>query len=295
MAKQDVRKGFDGEMFFIASKDPVRDYNCAFSYYITDIGYFPRAHNHFRSRGSGCDQHIWIHCVDGEGRVWLGDTVYKLKRNEFILIPAHTPHAYQADLNDPWTIYWMHFKGAEADKVASNLLQRTHVKQNKGAFTDEMRTLFEKMYQAMQRSDSLETYQAVDLILPYFFSFYLYPGFWKEIAYTDDDHVIASVIQYLQQDLEAKVTLQDLADRCHLSVSHFSKLFKRKTGYSPIDYANHIKIQKACYLLRYSSRRIGDIAIGLGFTDPFYFSRVFKDQMGLSPSEFRAENALNQE
>ena len=289
MAKQ-VRQSFDGEMFFVATKEPVSYFDLVFQYYITDIGYFPRARNHFRSRSRGCDQHIWIHCVDGQGTVWLGDKEYQLRRNEYIIIPIHIPHTYQADSNDPWTIYWMHFKGLQADRIVPDLSKVLERSQNKVAFTEEMRVLFEKMYQAMQQSDSLETYKAIEVVLPYFLSFYLYPQFWKEVTFSEDDHVVGGTIAYLQKNLEAKVTLRDLAYRCHLSVSHFSKLFKSKTGYSPIDYANHIKIQKACYLLRYSSKRISDIAVGLGFTDSFYFSRVFKRQMGMSPTEFRSKD-----
>ncbi|HYH56823.1 MAG TPA: AraC family transcriptional regulator, partial [Anseongella sp.] len=94
-------------------------------------------------------------------------------------------------------------------------------------------------------------------------------------------------IRFLKQHISQSLTLKEIADHVHLSVSHFSGLFQKKTGFSPIEYFNHLKMQKACQLLHFTDLRIYEVAARTGIGDPYYFSRVFKENMGVSPKEYR--------
>ncbi|HVS95503.1 MAG TPA: helix-turn-helix transcriptional regulator, partial [Puia sp.] len=60
----------------------------------------------------------------------------------------------------------------------------------------------------------------------------------------------------------------------------------------PIEYFNHLKIQKACQYLLHTELRIKEIACKLGFEDPFYFSRMFHKLMGMSPNQYRVRKHL---
>ena len=64
-------------------------------------------------------------------------------------------------------------------------------------------------------------------------------------------------------------------------------MFKQKTGYAPIDYFMQMKIQQACQQLDFSDRSIKDIAMTMGFEDPYYFSKRFKQVIGLPPQRYR--------
>jgi AraC-like DNA-binding protein len=75
----------------------------------------------------------------------------------------------------------------------------------------------------------------------------------------------------------------------HISLSHYSALFKKKTGYPPLEYFNHIKIQKACQFLQFTNLQVKEIAYKLGINDPFYFSRLFTNVMGFSPLDYRKQ------
>src|SRR4030095_13293445 len=79
--------------------------------YVTDIGYYPNALYHHRQRSHGINQHILIYCVRGNGWAKIADKKYTVSPGDFILLPANTPHEYAAEEQNPWTIYWMHFKG----------------------------------------------------------------------------------------------------------------------------------------------------------------------------------------
>ena len=62
-----------------------------------------------------------------------------------------------------------------------------------------------------------------------------------------------------------------------------------KTGFSPIEYFNHLKVQKACQYLLFTDLRVKEIADKLGIEDPYYFSRMFSKLMGMSPGTYRTK------
>ncbi|RKX40274.1 MAG: AraC family transcriptional regulator, partial [Verrucomicrobia bacterium] len=71
------------------------------------------------------------------------------------------------------------------------------------------------------------------------------------------------------------------------SVSHYSKLFKYRTSQSPMACFLQLKIRKACELLDQTDQSVKAIAEGLGYDDPYYFSRLFKKIQGCSPTHYR--------
>jgi len=71
------------------------------------------------------------------------------------------------------------------------------------------------------------------------------------------------------------------------SSSHFSIVFRKATGMPPIDYFINLKMQKACQLLDMDESRIKEVAHNLGYEDQYYFSRLFKKYMGISPEQYR--------
>lgn len=77
--------------------------------HITDIGYYPQAHHHFRERPNGShDQLILIYCVGGQGEIRIKEAVQTISSDQFFIIPAGMPHSYRSDVQNPWSIYWIH-------------------------------------------------------------------------------------------------------------------------------------------------------------------------------------------
>lgn len=99
------------------------------------------------------------------------------------------------------------------------------------------------------------------------------------------------VIHYMQENLQRDLELKQLADNFKYSPSHFSVLFQKETGVSPINYFIRLKMQKACQYLELSRMKIFEISQMLGFDEPAYFSRLFTKVIGMTPTAYRKQES----
>lgn len=99
--------------------------------------------------------------------------------------------------------------------------------------------------------------------------------------------IIARVRQYIVDNLERHIMLQDLANHVAISPGYLSTIFKKEFNQNLMDYINMIKTERACALLRQGKYRIYEISYMLGFENAYYFTRVFRRHTGLSPSEYQ--------
>jgi len=93
--------------------------------------------------------------------------------------------------------------------------------------------------------------------------------------------------RYIDLHIAEKLSLTQLARMSHLSVSHFSTLFRRYYNTSPINYQVHRRMEYACHLLQIPGLSITEIAERTGYPDLYIFSRMFKKRFGMSPSAYR--------
>lgn len=100
-------------------------------------------------------------------------------------------------------------------------------------------------------------------------------------------HIIKSGVELLRKEWNQKEKIKKYADVCGISESGFYTFFKEWAGESPIDYRNNIRITAAKSMLENSNLRISEIAYTVGFDDQYYFTRIFKKRIGMSPKEFR--------
>ena len=123
-------------------------------------------------------------------------------------------------------------------------------------------------------------------VLHYFINYtFDYPN----IKHSD---VVYKCIDYIKQNFDRKITLDDIAVYVSLSRSYLSKLFKDETGYSLFSYINHIRIEKSKELLLDDTISLVDVAGLCGFEDQSYFTKVFKKETGISPKRFRDNPSL---
>jgi AraC-like DNA-binding protein len=98
---------------------------------------------------------------------------------------------------------------------------------------------------------------------------------------------IARSVEFMKGHLSEQLKVATLAALVNLSRSHYTTLFRRVTGYSPLNYLNHLRMQQAVQLLNGTDLPIKRISEQLGFSEQFYFSRAFAKMHNHSPSEHR--------
>ena len=99
--------------------------------------------------------------------------------------------------------------------------------------------------------------------------------------------IIKNAQVYIAQNYSKDLILDDVSKELQLSPYYFSKLFKKRTGKTFIEYVTDLRIEKAKELLRNSNKSMKEICIEIGYTDPNYFSRTFKKNTGVTPSEYK--------
>lgn len=288
------REGFSGQRLIVVPKKITTDFiikdPITRQLYLTDIGYYPKAKYHYVYRLSGISQHIIIYCVEGSGWVEINKKRIEVSPSQFITIPANTPHKYFSSENDPWTIYWVHFKGELSQYIVGLILQQSKNSLQNITYSEKRINLFEELYTNLERGYSGDNLRYLNMTFFNFLSSFLYAGNFDYVKNNPEKDIISASIDLMQQKIHTILGLSELSGFANLSVSHFSCIFKTKTGYSPIEYFNHLKIQKACMYLLISKMSIKEIAINLGIDDQYYFSRMFSKLMGISPTEYRKRN-----
>ncbi|TBL74601.1 response regulator transcription factor [Paenibacillus thalictri] len=103
---------------------------------------------------------------------------------------------------------------------------------------------------------------------------------------------IRRVRDHIDKHYTHNYSLPEAAEMAHLSVSHFSSLFKKSTGLTYLNYVNQLRIEKAKELLLAPEVKIYEVADQVGFTSLPYFNRVFKQLVGTTPLEFRKRRGI---
>jgi AraC family transcriptional regulator, arabinose operon regulatory protein len=254
----------------------------------TDIGWYPEARFHYCERENGAQEHILILCVGGYGCYDVNGVRGTLQEHQAVLIPRNTAHVYWASDDSPWSIYWVHFTGSSADFFAHQL---TSGEPSLDVDADAMSTLqhlFMECCNALMTGFVLERMIYASQTLHHLLAclFFNNRAFSPRLQ-TSRFHNLDSTLAYLHQNVHKPLTLADMARHADLSPSHFSRLFKEQTSYSPFDYFIHLKIQHACRLLFLTRMTVREIGYEVGYEDPAYFSRLFKKVVGISPLQYR--------
>ncbi|MBR2102801.1 MAG: response regulator [Prevotella sp.] len=102
-----------------------------------------------------------------------------------------------------------------------------------------------------------------------------------------DREMMQQLRDYMEQNLSQSLAIDDLARHLGLSRTLFYNKLKALTGLSPLDFYRKYHIERAAQMMREQGLTVSEACYGTGFSDPKYFSRVFKKFMGVSPSDYR--------
>lgn len=285
------RDGFMGERSIVLppmvveqeEKDPLVS-----SLYITDIGYYPCAEHHYRSRQQPINQYVLIYCVEGNGWYKIEDKEYQVHKNQYFILPAGKAHAY-GTYDDGWTIYWIHFRGEHAAVYSEGAQVPRDINITLNSRLNNRNNIFDEIFNTIEKDFGIESLRYASSLLHHYLASMRYLEQYRLAGRMDDKTVIDAAIHYMRENIEKRITLQDIVKYVGYSPSHFSAMFKNATGMSTLSYFNKLKVERACYLLDNTNLKINQICFKVGFDDSLYFSRLFSKTMGISPRQYREE------
>ena len=265
------------------SRPPFRGF-CVFS-----CGWYAEAHGHAWKRHD-LNESVFIYCTAGKGVYSAAGQSWSVARGDLLYCPPLSRHAYAADARDPWSIYWMHVSGPElaacvdlfgvgpGRPVVSVGIRPRAI----AAF----RAMFHFMKAPLTDSRMLALASNARLALA---CLALESG--EETTSESIGAGIQRVIDHMEAHLAEPAQAGAWRSLFGGSRTHFHRQFRRATGHTPGDYFMRLKVRKAAGLLATSGQRVAEIAEAVGVGDPYYFSRLFRRIMGVSPRRYREGHA----
>lgn len=292
--KLKIKEGFIGQRMVVLPPGILKKVNANSlinNFYLTAIGYYPHAIYHDRQRKHGSQQYILLYCVEGSGTVYAKGKLFSLHANSYFIIPKMIPHHYASSEKNPWSIYWVHFVGEKADLLYEKYLDSKVPEVKSIPYNENLVSLFSQSIWFMESGFIPRNLEISSMNLFHFLFLIIYHADLHPSSVTENP--VSNSIAFMKANLQQIFSIKDLASQQNYSVSHYSELFKQKTGFTPIQYFNQLKIQRSCQYLCFTSKNIKELSNELGFEDPYYFSRLFKKVMGLPPLKYKQIYKVN--
>ena len=252
---------------------------------VTDAGYFPRARHHGRHRPGGAAETIVIVCVAGSGWVEAEGVRTRVGSSTAIVIPGGVAHSYGADATDPWTIWWCHVRGTD-------VLELTEAS---GIRPDRLTLSLRQVERVTALLDEISVSLALQptparLIATSGMAWRLFTQLVVDRALPSEGAPVERAMRYLEERVDGRVQVAELAAMVGVSPSHLAALFRQATGGGVHAHHQALKMARARALLDTTDLPVAEVGRRVGLDDPFYFSRQFRRTHGMSPRAYREQH-----
>ena len=227
-------------------------------------------------------------CTDGVGWVEVdGRSPQRVGRGDAVVLAPGIRHRYQADRRDPWTIWWVHVTGEDADDFVEAILK------DGASPVVPLRDVYSAVQSLEEAVRALEEDETMPTLIV------AAGAAWRVLAQITASRLqgagatndrIRHVQEYLRNNLDTAFSVPELAAMAGLSTSHFSALFRASAETSVKEYLKRLRSARARELLLTTDLPVTQIANAVGYEDALYFSRQFRAVNGVSPTQFRRQS-----
>ncbi|SET18716.1 AraC family transcriptional regulator [[Clostridium] polysaccharolyticum] len=238
--------------------------------------YGPTVRNHY----------IFHYLFEGKGILKLNGKQYTITAHQGFLISPNILAYYEADPTEPWNYAWVHLDGPKI----RDYFQKCGLSSEQPVFKPSLDSNEIDLIMLQLLEHNTRELYCIGKIYELFDAM-IAQSVTKEPANIDIRLTyIKKIIDYITIKFSEPIHMNDIAHACGLERSYMTRLFKDATGQTPYAYLNIYRIKKACQLLLHDSASIQNIAYAVGYSDAFTFSKAFKRQVGVSPSEYRGKS-----
>lgn len=230
--------------------------------------------------------YVAVYFSKGNGTVSFGSKSHQLSAGDAIICRPH--EVKRTTVSEPSEYYWFSFRGREATDMLSALKLTSKEKYFVG-HDNELTAYMDKAIDEWNKNETASFFISTALTIAVL-------GMMSRLAVrmvpqdqNKGHEKIAPAINSINSDCTSKLSVDDYARMCNLSTSYFTHLFTSVTGFSPMEYKQLQRINIAKNLLSTTNLSIKEISTVIGFKDPLYFGRCFKQSTGQTPSSYRSK------
>jgi len=228
-----------------------------------------------------------MYCVGGKGWLRFENAEYVVGTGQIAIVLPGQPHSYGSSEEAPWSIYWCHAAGTAAERIAALTVTRNASAVANVSDHARLAGLFREIIDELEHGYGPPHLLAASLALGHLLGC-VYAENGQPESVPSAAMRTRRVAAYLRELPQGPVRLSELARMANLSISHFSAIFRREFGFSPLNYLLRARMLRACELLDTTGGSVKQISGAVGFADPLYFSRMFRCIYGVSPMQHRS-------
>jgi AraC-like DNA-binding protein len=229
------------------------------------------------------DYYILAYATQGKAHYYFDGKDYAISKGDLILFSKGSPHSAASSPFDPWAFYSVAFDLVIiGSKDQEKLLSLANSVTDFNSF--ELSPLFSELNHIWTGKSPGYLIRCRSIIMQILYLMIRE----MDTRYHNVPHIhtIEEIQSTIQNEYYRNFSIEELTQKSGLSPSYFRQLFKQVTGYTPVQYQNQIKINKAKDLLLSGECNVSEAAENVGFDSIYYFSRVFKKITGVSPSDY---------
>jgi len=250
------------------------------------MGFYGHAAGHAMQRSPAeHEEHLLLYCVQGRATLEVGDSSQVLQAGTLAVLPAGVAHAYRADSRDPWSLYWVHLSGEGVADFLMPLLDDKPWAVLAPGLSPALLADWRSLLEAGTPGFEPAALQLVAARLRQVLVHLAWLGSRSSQARSRLD--VSALQNFMQQHLQESLSLEQLAAVAGMEKFHFAKTFRRLTGQAPLQHFQHLRMARACEWLDAGEEGVAVIAQRLGYSDAPYFSRQFRQVIGMAPSAYR--------
>ncbi|MGN0545713.1 MAG: AraC family transcriptional regulator [Acutalibacteraceae bacterium] len=229
------------------------------------------------------DSLLITHILDGTFTYIKDGNPVTARAGDTVILDCYKPHEYYTD--NSFESIWVHISGANSFELFEEI-ERSFGNTIKCRDIQHVRKLLFRLFDCIRQS-KIATELGMSLDIYKLFIELLNPQSPKAKGESSYEESIQDVKKYISENLNENLTVSKLAEKVNMSLSHFSRVFKQQTGFSPYDYVLLSRLNRAKYLLQETDMTIASIAYDIGFNSESNFIYFFSENEGISPGKFR--------
>ena len=228
-----------------------------------------------------------LYVASGKAHFYFGGQEKEVTAGHMVLYQPRQEQKYDYFSKDKPEVYWVHFTGGDV----KNILRHFAIPMDENVFYSGTASTYAYLFKEMINELQMCKTGYQELLEMYLRQIFL-------LIQRSREEEKPAVSSYLQEEMEharryfsehynEAISIEDFAQSRGMSVSWFMRNFKQIAKVTPMQYILNIRINNAVTLLETTDYNVAEISAIVGYDNPLYFSRIFKKQRGVSPSDYR--------